>query len=126
MRIMYIFLPAFTYRRARLQVKEATEKEWEAFREERSAGVDEIKQLRERVAEEESRRKTERGSEAAKDDVAMSVTSEGDTKVHNGDDDGKMDVDEGRRDEKPAATKDKKDDGTPTPAPGDDDDAVEY
>ena len=107
-------------------MKEATEKEWEAFREERSAGVDEIKQLRERVAEEESRRKTERGSEAAKDDVAMSVTSEGDTKVHNGDDDGKMDVDEGRRDEKPAATKDKKDDGTPTPAPGDDDDAVEY
>jgi hypothetical protein len=42
-----------------VQVKEAAESEWFTFREERTAGIDEIKQLRDRVAEEDARRKKE-------------------------------------------------------------------
>lgn len=42
------------------QVKEAAEKEWEAFHAERAAGIDEIKQLRHRAAEEEERKKRDR------------------------------------------------------------------
>ncbi|KAL6304958.1 hypothetical protein BKA93DRAFT_731935 [Sparassis latifolia] len=49
--------------RRQAEVKEATEKEWVAFREERTAGVEEITQLRQRVAEEDARKKLERGVE---------------------------------------------------------------
>lgn len=42
---------------------EAAEKEWELFREERETGISDIHQLRQRVAEEEARRKTEKGPE---------------------------------------------------------------
>lgn len=57
-----ILLPsqeAFLKRR-KVEVKEAAEKEWAAFHEERKAGIEEITQLRQRVVLEESRKKTER------------------------------------------------------------------
>ncbi|KAI0628437.1 hypothetical protein C8Q77DRAFT_1148513 [Trametes polyzona] len=50
---------AFLQRR-KAEVKEAAEKEWEEFKEERAAGVEEINKLRQRVAEEENRQKIER------------------------------------------------------------------
>lgn len=40
-------------------MKEAAEKEWISFRDERKAGIEEITNLRRRVAEEEDRKKTE-------------------------------------------------------------------
>ncbi|KAI0363395.1 hypothetical protein BV20DRAFT_975747 [Pilatotrama ljubarskyi] len=169
---------AFLQRR-KAEVKEAAEKEWEAFKAERAAGIEEIKRLRQRVAEEENRRKVERPegdektSEAVvaspdKEDVKMAVegekpaeaavegeksaapeTSEPAEKAQNGE--AKMDVDENATEEKPsdpepvankdeASKEDQKDQGgkaedsgkekkteaTPTPAPGYEDDAVEY
>ncbi|KIK05801.1 hypothetical protein K443DRAFT_674861 [Laccaria amethystina LaAM-08-1] len=51
------------------EVREAAEKEWDLFREERTTGIDEIAQLRQRVAEEEARRKTERAAD--KEDAVM-------------------------------------------------------
>lgn len=73
-----IFTPAqeaFIQRRT-AEVKEAAEKEWEAFKEERTAGVEEITRLRQRVAEEEARKKSERGDaedESAKPDAEMAT-----------------------------------------------------
>lgn len=42
------------------QVSEVAEKEWQAFREEREAGIAEVQQLRRRVAEEEARKRMEK------------------------------------------------------------------
>lgn len=42
------------------QVKEAAEKQWETFKAERTTGVEDISQLRQRVAQEEDRKKGER------------------------------------------------------------------
>ncbi|PPQ80106.1 hypothetical protein CVT25_001474 [Psilocybe cyanescens] len=56
---------------------EATaEKEWERFREERSAGIEEIDQLRQRVAEEETRRKADKILD--KDDMDTDIPSHND------------------------------------------------
>jgi len=44
----------------KVEVTEAVEKEWQSFVEERSAVIDELSQLRHRVAEEEARRKTDK------------------------------------------------------------------
>ena len=109
-------------------MKEAAEKEWKVFRDERSAGIDEISELRERVAAEEARRKTERSDKTAASQEDTPMGTEGDEKPavaasNNGD--VKMEVDGGKpQDEKSAAVKEEK--TTPTPGPGDDDDAVEY
>lgn len=46
-------------------MKEAAEKEWETFKSERAAGVEEISRLRQRAAEEEERKKQERKEAAA-------------------------------------------------------------
>jgi hypothetical protein len=51
-----------------VQVKEAAESEWSTFREERTAGIDEIKQFRQRVAEEDARRKKEKKEEVETDE----------------------------------------------------------
>ncbi|EIW53898.1 uncharacterized protein TRAVEDRAFT_131947 [Trametes versicolor FP-101664 SS1] len=137
---------AFLQRR-KAEVKEAAEAEWEAFKTERAAGVEEINQLRQRVAEEESRKKTERPegddkpSEPAAPDAPMAVEEEkpaappasapeetGETT---------MDVDDAKPAEsQPAEAKaggESKEDAAPkkteapsAPAAGDDDDAVEY
>ncbi|GLB38055.1 putative pinin/SDK/memA/ protein conserved region [Lyophyllum shimeji] len=53
---------AFINRR-KAEVVEAAEKEWVLFREERATGIVEINQLRQRVADEEARRKTEKAQE---------------------------------------------------------------
>ena len=79
----------------RTQVTEAAEKEWEEFKAERTAGVEEITHLRERVAEEESRRKTERHAATAADEE-----QDGDAKMAvEGGEDAQMDVDDGGKKE---------------------------
>lgn len=60
---------AFLNRR-KAEVKEAAEKEWEAFREERQKGIEEINELRRRVAEEEARQKAQKETE---NDVEMNT-----------------------------------------------------
>lgn len=47
------------------QVKEATEQEWATFRLERSAGIEEIQTLRQRVQEEQLRVRVERGTSSS-------------------------------------------------------------
>lgn len=129
-----------------MQVKEAAEAEWEAFKTERAAGVEEINQLRQRVAEEESRKKTDRPegddkpSEPAAPDAPMAVEEEKPaappaSAPENGET--TMDVDDAKPAEsQPVETKaggESKEDATTkkpeapsAPAAGDDDDAVEY
>ena len=104
-----------------MQVQDAAEKEWDEFKAERTAGVEEISRLRERVAE-ESRRKTDRREDSDEHgDAKMALEGDGD-RPHNGD--MTMDVDEAVEKEKESTGKDeKKADVTP---PGYDDDAVEY
>ncbi|KAI0800452.1 hypothetical protein C8Q74DRAFT_1236652 [Fomes fomentarius] len=136
---------AFLQRR-KAEVKEAADREWEEFREERSAGLEEITQLRQRVAEHNRRNKTERTSngEAADDDGDAKMVVEGDGKGEGGDkaqngngtEEANMDVDDSSE-KKDAQVKEKEQEGqkekkdekkievTPTPGP-DDDDAVEY
>ncbi len=110
-----------------MQVQEAAEKEWDEFKAERTAGVEEISQLRERVAE-ESRRKTERREDAENGDAKMAVEGEGDKQPrrepHNGD--VEMDVEGAADKEKEGAVKDEKKADVTPPGPGYDDDAVEY
>jgi len=43
-----------------IQVKEAVDKEWDMFKDERTAGVEEINRLRQRAIEEEAQVKSER------------------------------------------------------------------
>ena len=110
-------------------MEEAAEKEWDAFKAERTAGIEEISRLRERVAE-ESRQKAA-GREDENDDAKMTVEGEAFDKrasreSHNGD--VTMDVDdaaEKEREREGTVKDDKKADVTP-PEPGYDDDAVEY
>lgn len=138
-------------RRARAQVAEAAEKEWEEFKVERTAGIEEISRLRQRVAEEETRKKIERRDEPEEGDAKMAVEGGGEKpsdageKAQNGE--AKMDVDDGAEKKDTSAAKDesavkestvkeekekaagkdeKKMEVTPTPGPGYDDDAVEY
>lgn len=61
-------------------MKEAAEKEWEEFKAERTAGVEEIGHLRERVAEEEERKKTERRESTADEDIHMGEDDKKDVK----------------------------------------------
>ncbi|KAI0644784.1 hypothetical protein C8Q79DRAFT_1010941 [Trametes meyenii] len=151
---------AFLQRR-KAEVKEATEKEWEDFKTERAAGVEEINKLRQRVAEEESRRKAERPQADENAPKSASARLEEDTKMAVENDDkpvpssnaapssetpnaeAKMEVDDGGAEPKPAVSREggkegdeakaegaveggKKIEATPAPAPGYDDDAVEY
>lgn len=109
------------------EVLEATEKEWLSFREERTAGIDDIKQLRQHVAEEETRQRKERevNKETTREEgVAEDKEMEEEIKEP----DSAMEVDEERSE--PEARKedsresDRKDDSAPMQA--DDEDAVEY
>lgn len=52
----------------KIKVKEAAESEWSTFREERTAGIDEIKELRLRVADEDARRRKEKKDETEADE----------------------------------------------------------
>ncbi|PFH50441.1 hypothetical protein AMATHDRAFT_60981 [Amanita thiersii Skay4041] len=59
---------AFITRR-KSEVQEAAEKEWHQFKDERTTGVTEINSLRQRVADEETKRKAERETEKEKDEM---------------------------------------------------------
>ncbi|KAH7908265.1 hypothetical protein BJ138DRAFT_1174269 [Hygrophoropsis aurantiaca] len=129
---------AFLIRR-KAEMSEAAEKEWQSFCEERTAGIEEIKTLRQRVAEEESRKKQDK--EIVKDeegedkrDKEMAVEgepkfidtkSESETNVAPGPP-ADMDVDDSpAKDNKDiSADLGRKEDSVPMQA--DDDDAVEY
>ncbi|KAG5653126.1 hypothetical protein H0H81_002193 [Sphagnurus paluster] len=114
-------------------IAEAAEKEWHAFHEERTLGIAEIDQLRQRVADEEARRKTEKSAEV--DDVDMDAapapppapeTSAGESPVDSA---AGMDVDKGTHGEEqkdPVAITEPEKKEEPAPMQADDDDAVEY
>ncbi|KIP08707.1 hypothetical protein PHLGIDRAFT_29476 [Phlebiopsis gigantea 11061_1 CR5-6] len=135
-------------KRRKAEVTEAAEKEWESFKVERAADVEEISKLRQRVAEEEERKRGERkeSASAATDgqDVKMeeaktpdhpAAESEPKKEEPAAQPAGHMDVD----DESSAASKSEEKTETPNSdskstaaatlmqaAAGDEDDAVEY
>lgn len=123
---------AFLTRR-KAEIAEAAEKEWHAFHEERTLGIAEIDQLRQRVADEEARRKTEKSAEV--DDVDMDAapapppvpeTPAGEPPVDSA---AGMDVDKGTHGEEqkdPVAITEPEKKEEPAPMQADDDDAVEY
>ncbi|KAL0572457.1 hypothetical protein V5O48_009497 [Marasmius crinis-equi] len=107
------------------EVKEAAEKEWNLFREERTTGIAEIQQLRQRVVDEETRKKGSAG-----DEDAEMETSEPAVKKEEKSQGESMDVDDGpESSSKDTGAKEKvKEESAPPAAPmqADDDDAVEY
>lgn len=122
-----------------LQVKEAAENEWNMFKDERTSGVEEISQLRQRVAEEQERKKAERLSRnepepEAEADKEMVPQSEEATALVKPKDDVQMDVDDTAAETKPKqeeivakevpAEPEVKEE--PVAMQADDDDAVEY
>lgn len=118
-----------------LQVQEAAEKEWESFKNERAAGVEEISQLRQRVAEEQERKKAERLSRQETEnnndkEMVPKIEEAASVKPK---DDVQMDVDDAAADMKPKeemvtkevpAEPETKEE--PAAMQADDDDAVEY
>ncbi|KAJ8074423.1 hypothetical protein PM082_015324 [Marasmius tenuissimus] len=107
------------------EVSQAAEKEWESFREERTTGITEIQQLRQRVVDEETRKKQAAGGEDADMDTSESVDrgAAGDYKSHRPEGES-MDVDDGLEKSKEKG----KEESAPPAAQmqADDDDAVEY
>lgn len=108
---------------------EAAEEEWRLFQGERTAGIEEVNQLRQRVAEEDDRRKQDKSLEKDAMDTDLKLRSP--TVESNGHKDTAMDVDDGvpkTKDEPKGAPapseSEKKDDAASMQA--DDDDAVEY
>ncbi|KAK7030940.1 hypothetical protein VNI00_013887 [Paramarasmius palmivorus] len=103
------------------EVSEAAEKEWSIFREERTAGIAEIQQLRQRVVEEEENRKKEPGgdADAEMDTREEAATSKSEDKKT---DNESMDVDDGPK----AVESEKPKEESAPPPQADDDDAVEY
>lgn len=108
------------------QVTEAAEKEWAAFREERTAGIEEIKELRRRVAEEDVRRKKEREQAPKEEGGDKEVVEEPQESRRESapQPDADMEVDEEIRPEPEFAESERKDDSGGMRA--DDEDAVEY
>lgn len=115
-------------------MKDAAENEWELFRKERSTAITDISELRHRVAEEESRRKTEREEdkdEMETDTPVSAIPAEEKSALESSSmpaplaspADVEMDVDDGAA-TKTSADAEKK--GESTPMQADDDDAVEY
>jgi len=122
-------------------LQEAAEKEWHQFREERTAGIADINNLRQRVAEDEARRKTEKETEndemEADRPPAPAETGDEENKDKDKPDAGTteptapsaaadMEVDSGaqREENKEASEHERKEE--PTPMQPDDEDAVEY
>ncbi|KIM36788.1 hypothetical protein M413DRAFT_448923 [Hebeloma cylindrosporum] len=119
---------------------EAAEQEWQLFQEERTAGIEEVSQLRQRAAEHEERRKQDKSLEKDAMDTDLptqsdkpSATAElrSPTAESNGHKDTAMDIDDTvskTKDEPKSAPapseSEKKDDAASMQA--DDDDAVEY
>ncbi|KAI6043521.1 hypothetical protein EDC04DRAFT_2652084 [Pisolithus marmoratus] len=114
------------------EVAEAAEKEWLSFREERTAGIEEIMRLRHNVAEEEARQKKERDAnkeETLKEEGDVGQVKETEEQQVK-EPESAMEVDEERRSEWAARKEDvgresdRKDE--PAPMQADDEDAVEY
>ncbi|KAI6101437.1 hypothetical protein EDD16DRAFT_1495550 [Pisolithus croceorrhizus] len=112
-----------------VEVVEAAEKEWLAFREERTIGIEEIKRLRQRVAEEEARQRKEREAdkqETPNDSGQDKEAEEQPVKEL----ESEMEVDEERRSESAVRKEDvgRESDRKDEPAlmQADDEDAVEY
>jgi tyrosyl-tRNA synthetase len=113
------------------QVQEAVDKEWSAFCTERTVGIEEITQLRQRVLEAEERKKAERAAEAdaeaetaalpAADAAIETRDPEHDVEMHIEPEDASREDKDGNGD---AADHNRKDE--PAPMQADDDDAVEY
>ena len=115
------------------QVKEAAESEWLAFREERTAGIDEIKQLRERVAEEDARRKKEKKDEIEIDEKTHVNKDEEMTSEESKPSDSKAEEHDSKADEKSEEPEPKAEDmevdagaKEESAMRADDEDAVEY
>ncbi|KAF8805237.1 hypothetical protein BYT27DRAFT_7142640 [Phlegmacium glaucopus] len=128
---------AFVIRR-KTDVIEAAEKEWDLFREERTAGIDEINRTRQRVAEEEAARKSDKilnkdemetDAPVQSDQAPTSAVAEDGGRsvvVADGDSTNKvidMDVDDAAGQNKANESERKEE---PTSLQADDDDAVEY
>ncbi|KAF9222308.1 hypothetical protein BS17DRAFT_767938 [Gyrodon lividus] len=122
---------AFLARR-KVEVIEAADKEWLAFHEERTAGIEEIKQLRQRVAEEDVRRKKEReaAGKGEGEDKEMAEETQGPQPDPTPQPDAEMEVDEGSKPGSASETRkestepERKDESAAMQA--DDEDAVEY
>jgi len=124
--------------RRKAQVYEAAEKEWETFREERETGIKEINDLRQRVADEDARRKMEKNSEKDEMDTdaipAPPAKSESETPTHVVAEtvstrDVEMEVDDSAvtiHEEPKEATSESEKKEELAPMQADDDDAVEY
>ncbi|EAU91835.1 hypothetical protein CC1G_04602 [Coprinopsis cinerea okayama7 len=130
---------AFISRR-KAEVNEAAEKEWETFKQEREAGIEEIKQLRQKVADEEARQKLERDRDAMDTDGPQE-----DAAAPAEEDRGKSQLPAMKKEQDRPGTDMEVDDGAPKPSEpaksnpeptekkedivpmqADDDDAVEY
>ncbi|KAG9312257.1 hypothetical protein JVU11DRAFT_7559 [Chiua virens] len=111
---------AFLVRR-KAEVTGAAEREWEAFRDERTSGIEEIKQFRQRVTEEEARRKREREDTAKAESEDKEMAEESSEFRHL---DADMEVDEEPKPEPESAESERKDESGGMRA--DDEDAVEY
>ncbi|KAF5321426.1 hypothetical protein D9619_002061 [Psilocybe cf. subviscida] len=122
---------AFISRR-KVEVSEAAEKEWGLFREERTAGIREIDELRQRVADEETRRKNDKEVDKEDMEVETPIQEEAlakspDHKETNGVKDVEMEVDDHGEESKSPPEPEKKAETTSAAAmQADDDDAVEY
>jgi hypothetical protein len=125
-------------------VQDGIETEWQSFREERTQGIEEINQLRQRVAEEESRKKLDNKENGVEQDSSVPQepavsTSASSNPKQDINDDAHMQVDEPVKN---SAQEGNKDDSTATietansepdrkeeqsaPPQADEDDAVEY
>ncbi|KAF8622935.1 hypothetical protein AX15_006612 [Amanita polypyramis BW_CC] len=142
------YLPAILTReqeafitRRKAEVQEAAEKEWHQFREERTAGIAEINDLRQKVADDEVRRKAEREAETNEMEADHPPLSAGTGEEENKDKPdaasteptatmfaAEMEVDSGsgarREENKETSEQERKEE--PTPMQADDEDAVEY
>ncbi|CAA7260373.1 unnamed protein product [Cyclocybe aegerita] len=117
--------------RRKAEVSEAAEKEWQAFSEERRAGIEEINQLRQRVAEEEARKKAGRSEKKDEMETDAPTREESRSASHPAtsikDKGTDMDVDDGpgtAKGDSKGPTEEKKEEHSGAPA--DDDDVVEY
>ncbi|KAF8132040.1 hypothetical protein EV363DRAFT_1260672 [Boletus edulis] len=112
--------------RRKAEVTEAAEKEWAAFREERTAGIEEVIQLRRRVTEVDTRRKKEReqASKEEGEDKEMVDESRESKREPVPQPDADMEMEDETRPEPDSAESERKDDSGGMRA--DDEDAVEY
>ncbi|KAH8996863.1 hypothetical protein EDB92DRAFT_1842383 [Lactarius akahatsu] len=122
----------------KVEATETSKKEWSTFLSERDAAINEIKEIRQRVVEEEARKQAEReaakADEITKPDPAPTSEQTESSKLEPSPSEAKMDLDESpveerqgsvtKQDSSRSDESERKDD--PTTIQADDDDAVEY